>query len=663
MASKPSEAARQQSRIALRHNLGICAEMHQDEGTGTTLSIPVHHVECYATALEDAIFGQAATIGDYNKDLKATHDALLDSEEDPVRWDAFLQDHFMNTSIHQSSTSIPGIGNKPMLSLDMVTQARAMLLQSVKVINDEMESRARIDLCLKPYRLSQEEEEVMAQKLEFWRLRAPGKYETPSRYWDALANLTACIQRYCSNGFFTIWCGQVHARMGRPEPSISAFQEEKKRDHALLKSLPVVTPVPYRPTRATSCAEQQPPPPPLDTLAATAITSSFDQAESKVTSPSNGSDSARTTKVVPIASWTPGMYLAAQRQQLASNMSEGELQSNPFLKTIFEAGSTVMLSQPRVSHEAEQSQPPDASSTPTKHKHSSPAYHAGADNTTTSTPEASVASREHMSSTHRVSDPNRPSPSAVSESKSGSPLSTTQPSILACNGASSLAQQNGTNSSSGMSSLRGIEPPALQIGHKKPVSTTSHENATSAPVAKKFSLFFPSSTFHKPSVRDKIQFAKERAIVDGDYSSPPGEQERVTALKILETHVDAVIKLSERTTSPTTSSVSSATESAIANVSGSQESECSGSKASHTSQESTHAPITEDQTLLGGKDMCDRQEEAFRERSTAPKFASPPLIDGKVANDTIIEVSRSDPAESLVVVTDGWEPQQPVATP
>jgi hypothetical protein len=112
--------------------------------------------------LEDAIFGQAATIGDYNKDLKATHDALLDSEEDPVRWDAFLHNHFMNTSIHQSSTSIPGIGNKPMLSLDMVTQARAMLLQSVKVINDEMENRARIDLCLEPYRLSQEEEEVMA---------------------------------------------------------------------------------------------------------------------------------------------------------------------------------------------------------------------------------------------------------------------------------------------------------------------------------------------------------------------------------------------------------------------------------------------------------------------------------------------------------------------
>jgi hypothetical protein len=451
--------------------------------------------------------------------------------------------------------------------------------------------------------------------------------------------------------------------MGRPEPSISAFQEEKKRDHALLKSLPVVTPVPYRPTRAITCTKQQPPPSSQDNLAAIAITSRFDQAESKGTSPSNGLNSARTTQVASIASWTPEIYMAAQRQQLASNMSEGKLQSSPFLKTMLEAGGTVTPSQPRVNHEVKQPQLPGVSSTRTNNKYSRSAHHAGADNTTTATPEGSVASREHMSSTYTVSDPNRVSSPAVSESKGGSPLSTTQPSIPACNSSSSLAQQNGTNPSSGMSSLRGTKPPALEIGHKKPVSTTFYETATSAPVAKKFSLFFPFSTFPKPSVLDKIQFAKEKAIVDDGSNPPSGKQERLAALKILETHGDAVIKSSEGSTFPTTRSVSSATESAIASVSGSQESEHFESKGSDTSQDSTHASITEDQTLLGGNDMCDRQEEAFRERSTAPESVSSPLIDEKGANDAIIEVSRSDPAESLVVITDGWESQKPTANP
>jgi hypothetical protein len=125
----------------------------------------------------------------------------------------------------------------------------------------------------------------------------------------------------------------------------------------------------------------------------------------------------------------------------------------------------------------------------------------------------------------------------------------------------------------------------------------------------------------------------------------------VSAPEILSTHGDAVQKSLKGTAPLPQAQSPGAKESAIASVNGSQESERSGRTEGETSHESTHASVTEKLTLRGSKYTCIQQDEVLREGSTAPKYVSSPLTNKAVADDAFLGVSRSHPAESLVVVT------------
>jgi hypothetical protein len=171
IATRPSADLREEICIALRHNFSICAEIHRGNGTGATLQIAAQHIEHYAAALERMIYDHNSTIEDYNGELKTTYEALLLAEEDEDVWNHTLATHFSNTALDQSITGAPGIESELLLSLDLVTQARAMLPQSAKVIDAAMHSRALTGPSLKCYCLAikEGEEENMAQKIGFWR--------------------------------------------------------------------------------------------------------------------------------------------------------------------------------------------------------------------------------------------------------------------------------------------------------------------------------------------------------------------------------------------------------------------------------------------------------------------------------------------------------------
>ncbi|KAH5332261.1 hypothetical protein HBI12_055360 [Parastagonospora nodorum] len=350
--AEPVEGERQAARISLRHNIGICAEIHRDATRDSSLQVPVEHVAHYATVLERNLYESGITSKQYAAIILQCNELFEEAEEDMQLWHSFLSDNFTDMGALSVTTA-----GEPILPLAFVLEGRAVLGKVVGKMNASMRLQASIDPRNEPYILQPEEEERIVKRLEFWRIRSSGKYDESAHYMTALCKLSDQIERWESDGSWPFWCDQVGQRMNRPlmgQDVIKAEVARKKdlerqRKAGLPASAPPFTSTQDATGNTSNAAETRSSPPSHAKSASAAAGRPIDEAAPQDDSLPASRNNNRPKPLVPVGSWTPKKLI----QQTATNTPSVK-RSNPFSQLL----SSVDNTSPRHSNVSTQGAKP-----------------------------------------------------------------------------------------------------------------------------------------------------------------------------------------------------------------------------------------------------------------------------------------------------------------